>query len=313
MAKARIYLKATEVETEMQEARNAVDFVGKNETMLNNNMIKNAKNNSRIGDKLLMVVDPMCVHIPSWQRKVRVEKAYNIGNHYNKYKWEEPKVMVDNGQLICVDGQHRIYGAWKGGIDAVVVEVMECTMEEAIEIFLGQTEDRSKMRPEDIYKAAITAGKPEYLAFRDICHKHNVSVKGDDMLTNAVGTFKSITDGVEMAERMPETLDAILDLLGKLEWNGYADTYNGKAYNSTIVRALKAMYSYHVGEEKEMEDILIAKCHGTEFFVQTIMGRTKAQVFDYLSATVKNEMNKTTPFVQMPRAKVAVLGSTKAN
>ena len=64
----RVYLKAKEAEMEMQEARNAEGFTGKTEKLLIANMIKAAKNNSRIGDKLLMVVDPKQIHIP--ERKI---------------------------------------------------------------------------------------------------------------------------------------------------------------------------------------------------------------------------------------------------
>lgn len=52
----RVYLKAKDAEKEMQEARKADGFIGKTEKMLIANMVKAARNNSRVGDKLLMVV-----------------------------------------------------------------------------------------------------------------------------------------------------------------------------------------------------------------------------------------------------------------
>lgn len=87
----------------------------------------------------------------------------------------------------------------------------------------------------------------------------------------------------------------MLTFLGKLEWNGYADTYNGKAYTAKIVRALKSMYAYYEGRTEEMEEILVRKCKGTEFFVDNIMTKTQAQIFDFLSKVVKYEMEN--PFV----------------
>lgn len=84
----RVYLKAKEAEKEMQEFREEKKFVGENEKLLIENMIKTAKNNSRIGDKLLMVIDPMEIHIPEWQRRIKLERAYSIGNNYNSYKWD---------------------------------------------------------------------------------------------------------------------------------------------------------------------------------------------------------------------------------
>lgn len=141
----RVYLKAKEAEMEMQEARNAEGFTGKTEKLLIANMIKAAKNNSRIGDKLLMVVDPKQIHIPEWQRRIKLARAYSIGNNYNSYKWDEPKVLSYKGILLCIDGQHRIYGAFKAKKEDVVVEVMECSLEEAIDLFLSQGIDRTKM------------------------------------------------------------------------------------------------------------------------------------------------------------------------
>lgn len=298
----RVYLKAKEAEKEMQEAREENGFVGKNEELLVSNMIKMARNNSRVGDKLLMVVDPMQIHIPDWQRRIKLERAYSIGNNYNSYKWDEPKVLLFGKRLWAIDGQHRIYGAFKAKKESVVVEVMECSLEDAIDLFLSQSSDRAKMQPMDIYHAALAAKKPEYVALHDICKNHNIAIKGDDETDNVVGTFTSISDGIKWIKGgKAELLDSMLTLLGKLEWNGYADTYNGKAYTAKIVRALKSMYAYYEGRTEEMEEILVRKCKGTEFFVDNIMTKTQAQIFDFLSQIVKYEMEN--PFVMNKNTK----------
>ena len=237
-----------------------------------------------------MVVDPSEIHIPDWQRRIKLERAYSIGNNYNSYKWDEPKVLLYKGILLCIDGQHRIYGAFKAGKEGVVVEVMECTLEEAIDLFLSQSSDRAKMQPMDIYHAALAAMKPEYVKLHDICAKHNVAVKGDDITDNTVGTLTSISDGVGFTKANPELLDRMLALLGKLGWNGYADSYNGKAYTAKIIRALKRLYAYCEGRTTEMEEALIKNCKGTEFFVNNIIDKTQAQIFDYLSDIVRYEM-----------------------
>lgn len=295
----RVYLKAKEAEMEMQEVRNAEGFTGKTEKLLIANMVKAAKNNSRIGDKLLMVVDPKEIHIPDWQRRLKLAKAYEIGSNYNSYKWDEPKVLLYKGILLCIDGQHRIYGAFKAGKEDVVVEVMECSLEEAIDLFLSQSSDRSKMQPMDIYHAALAAGKPEYVALHDICAKHNVAVKGDDETENTVGTLTSISDGVGLTKSNVNLLDSMLTLLGNLGWNGYADSYNGKAYTAKVIRALKALYAYTDGRTDEMESALLEHCKGTEFFVNNIMDKTQAQIFDYLSEIVRYEMES--PFTERKR------------
>lgn len=253
-------------------------------------MIKDAKRNSMVGDKLQLVVDPMYIHIPEWQRRLSLARAYAIGNSYNKYKWDVPKVLFHEGKLWVIDGQHRIYGAFKAKMDAVVVEIMECSMVEAIELFISQSQDRSKMQPMDIYKAAIAGHKEDYMKLQEICHKNNVAVKGDEDTTNTVGTLTSISDGIHLVQTNVNLLDSMLKLLGKLGWNGYADSYNGKAYTAKIIRALKRLYAYCEGRTDEMETALLEHCKGTEYFVENIMDKTQAQIFDYLSEIVRYEM-----------------------
>lgn len=297
----RTYLLAKEAEKEMNNLRYVNGFSEQVEEQLVAGMIKNAKMNSRIGDKLLCVIDPKYIHIPAWQRRIKLERAYAIGNNYNSYKWDEPKVLYSKGKLWVIDGQHRIYGAFKSGKDAVVVEIMECTEPEAIDLFLSQTSDRSKMQPMDIYHAALAARKPEYVRLHDICEKHNVAVKGDDDIPNVVGTLTSISDGIKMVKTDENLLDRMLWLLGELEWNGYADTYNGKAYTAKIIRALRKMYAYYAGRETEMENALVSRCKGTTFFVDELVYNTQAQIYDRLSDIVRYEMES--PFRKNPKGK----------
>lgn len=294
----RSYLTAKEAEQVMQETRNQDGFTGKNEKILVNTMVKNAKANNRIGDKLLMVIDPKYIHIPEWQRNIRLEKAYAIGNNYDKYKWDAPKILLFEDKYLCIDGQHRIFGAFKAKKEDVVCEVMECTMEEAIELYLNQTTDRTKMQSKDIYHAALAAGKPEYVELERICHKNNVAVKGDEKSENTVGTLTSISDGISLIKTDPQLLDDILTLIGKLEWNGYADSYNGKAYTAKIIRVMKRLFAYCDGRHDQMEEALLARCKGTEFFVNNLIDRTQAQIFDFLSAVVKAYAE--TPFKEFP-------------
>lgn len=306
----RVYLKAKEAEMEMQELRNTEGFAGKMETDYISRMIKDAKRNSMIGDKLQLVVDPMYIHIPEWQRRLKLARAYAIGNGYNKYKWDVPKVLFHKGKLYVIDGQHRIYGAFKAKMDSVVVEIMECSLEEAIDLFINQSQDRAKMQPMDIYKAAIAGGKAEYVKLQEICHKNNVAVKGDDEIENTIGTLTSISDGVKLAKSNPDLFDSMLALLGNLEWNGYADSYNGKAYTAKIIRALKSLYAYCDGRIPEMESALLEHCKGTEFFVENIMDKTQAQIFDYLSEIVRYEMES--PFTEKKRKTTKKASKVKA-
>ena len=127
MGKTRKYVEAKIIEAEMQESRIQEDFVGKVEEISIKQMVENAKVNNRLGDKILMSINPLYVHIPEWQRMCDVLSAQEIGNKYNKYKCEVPKLLYHNGILICVDGMHRICKAVLEGqttIKAVVFDVM---------------------------------------------------------------------------------------------------------------------------------------------------------------------------------------------
>lgn len=99
----RVYLKAKEAEMEMQEARNAEGFTGKTEKLLIANMVKAAKNNSRIGDKLLMVVDPKQIHIGKVQwniltKFVKCQRKRNLSLKLKKIHL----LQILNLRILCI-------------------------------------------------------------------------------------------------------------------------------------------------------------------------------------------------------------------
>ena len=304
MCKNRKYVEAKIIEAEMQEARRIEDFVGKVEQITIEQMVRNAKANSRFGDKVLTTINPLHVHIPEWQRMCDVLSAQEIGTAYNPYKWEVPKLLYIDGTLVCVDGMHRIYGAFKSKLNGVVCEIIECTLNEAIDLFLDQTNDRRKMTPTDYYRAALANGDENYINLKAICNKYNVAVKGDS-IENQIGIFTPITDGIRSIKRNGNgLLEEIIKLITDLNWNGYADTYNGKAYTAKFIRVFHSLFAYYEGRTEEMKKILLEKCFGTEFFVENIMELTQAQIFDKLSSVVLYEMSS--PFKQKKTKKTTV-------
>ena len=286
------FLTAKKAEQELQEARKSMGLVGKTEKTIISQFVENAKRSSMIGDKVQLAINPIYIHIPAWQRQIDTSRALNIGTSYNKYKWDVPKVLYNknDGRLYVIDGQHRIYGAFKGKRDNVVIEVLECSVEEAIDIFINQTADRKRISPLDTYNAAIEGKKENYLKLRDVCHKHNIAIKGEDM-PHAVGTFSVVSEGVKMDINM---LDSIFGLIGKLQWNAYSTNYAGKAYTAKFIRAFRALYKYYDGRTDEMERILVKYCSGTTWFVNNLVECCQGQIFDKLSNIVKAEME--TPF-----------------
>lgn len=298
------------IEREMQESRNKEEFTGKVEAITIKQIVENAKVNSRFGDKILVNINPLHVHIPSWQRMCDVVAATEIGTKYNKYKWEVPKLLYLNGKLWCVDGMHRIYGAFKGKIEAVICEIIECSEKDAISLFLCQTDDRRKMSQVDYYRAAVAIGDTNYINLKEICNNHNVAVKGDP-IENQVGIFTPIKDGIKSIRKNgTELLDKIITLITDLQWNGYADTYNGKAYTAKYIRVMHSLYAYYEGRTEQMENILKEKCMGTEFFVENIMNLEQCAVFDYLSEIIRYEMES--PFTEKKRIAKTTRKSTKA-
>lgn len=290
MSRTRKYVEAKEIEREMQETRKAEDFVGKVEEISIRQMVDNAKANSRFGDKVLTTINPLHVHIPVWQRLCDVVAAQEIGTNYKSAKWEVPKLLYWNGILICVDGMHRIYGAYKAKLTGVVCEIIECSLSEAIDLFLDQTTDRRRMSPVDYYRAALEKGDQNYIDLKNICNSHNVAVKGDP-IENQIGIFTPITDGIRSIQRNGnELLDRIIALITELQWNGYADTYNGKAYTAKYIRVMHSMYAYYDGRQDQMEEVLKEKCTGTDFFVNELMDLSQGQTFDRLSEIARYEM-----------------------
>ena len=268
-----------EVETEMQKIRETEELCGKVEERIISDLVSNAKVTGKIGDKTLLVINPLYIHIPFWQRNLSYLNAKAIGENYNSSKWEVPKVYVDNGILKCADGMHRIYGAFLAKIPTVVVEVIQETETEAIELFLNQTTDRRKMSPADILKAAITLGVPEWVKFQQICHENSVNIKGDcENIEDAVGTFTPIYDGVGLAKSHPDTLDSILKLLKALQWGE-------NSYNAKVIRSMKQLFAYY-GRKKAIKYIL-CKCKGREYFQNNVSSLHQYAMFDYLSKVIE--------------------------
>lgn len=295
----RTFLFPEEAEAEVKEIRKVEGIDNKTEKLFIKEVVKNAKVNSRIGDKVLICIDPIYIHYPEWQREIRLPKALSIGSNYDSKRWGLPVYWYHNGLLWAIEGQHRTYGSVKAKKEAVVGEVIECDLKAAIDLFVNQTKDRTQVQPKDTYKASIVGGDEDYVMLRDICHKHNLAVKGDRNRENTVGTLTSITDGIDLVRLNPDLLDHILNTITSLEWNGYADSYNGKAYTAKIIRSLKALYAYCEGRIPEMESALLEHCKGTEFFVENIIDKTQAQIFDYLSEIVRYEMES--PFTESKR------------
>ena len=124
----RNFLFPEEAEAEVKATREAEGIDSKTEMIIVKNLVENAKTNSRIGDKILISIEPKYIHYPEWQREIRVPKALEIGNNYDSKRWGLPAYWYHDGILEAIEGQHRTYGAFKAGKESVVGEIIECSL-----------------------------------------------------------------------------------------------------------------------------------------------------------------------------------------
>lgn len=287
------YLTSKQVEAKLQEARKECEFTGKVEKESVKVIVETAKRNGNFGDKTLVCIDPVYVHIPVWQRKLYVPAATAIGENYDRHKWEVPKVLyLPSGKLICVDGMHRLYGAFLGNILTVTVELItNMTEKEAIQLFLDQTA-RRPMSPADTYKAGVKAGRPDCLTLKEIAGRYHIAIRGDEETEkNPIGVLTSVSDAIEMARINPTLLNKILEIITDLNWAG--GKYSSKAYSSKTIRSLKALYSKYTGSETLMDEALLSTAKGSEYFANHLALLCQAKLFDTLDELISSELGKT--------------------
>ena len=287
------YLTAKQVEGILQTVREKQDYIGKIERELTRAMVATGKRNSTIPGKVLVCVAPHQIHIPAWQRSLSISAAAEIGRNYDPNKWELPKVLYleGSGKLVCVDGMHRIYGAFLAKIDAVPVELLlNVTEKEAINLFLAQT-NRRKMSPADTYKAGLKAKREDCIRLKEITARYHVAVKGDeDTVKNPVGVLTAVSDGMKLAKNYPVLLDRILETITDLNWA--SGKYSSKAYSAKVIRSLKALYSKYSGSEALVDEALLSAVKGSEYFATHLALLGQEKLFDTLVETVETELDK---------------------
>lgn len=292
---------------EMRAKKGIVEIV---EKQIVENLLENAKRNSRYGDKILMCINPIYLHFPDWQRELNRPRAEKIGKEYNAYKWEIPKIIVKNGKVYVIDGMHRSFGALLAGMESIVVELLiEINEQEAISLFLEQGDDRKNISPVDKYNAALTARKPEYIKLKEICEKNHVAVKGDqNPIDNPIGVLTSISDGITLVKTVPDTFDRMLSLLERLQWNAGNNANNGKVYSAKILRVFKKLYAYYTDRQEEMENVLLTICKGGTYFNNNIIEKYQDTIFDFLSEVIERNIDV---LVIGKKSKKIVKSSTK--
>lgn len=282
-----------EMEIVLDNLRLQNDFLDIVERKIVEDKLEEAKKKLSVGEKPIISINPLLIHVPEWQRDLTIRNANKIGLEYNPYKWELPKLMCFNGKLYVVDGHHRTIGAIKAGLLSVQYEVLiGITEAEAISLFINQDVDKNRTKPQDTYNAALQAGQPEYVKLKEICNKNHVAVKGDRKpVENPIGILTPIKDGIKLAKSNPQLLDRILWLIGQLKWNAGRSVRDGKAYSSKVIRNFKNLYAYYAGRENEMENVLLNNCKGSQYFNDNLNEKWQDTMFDFLNGIIEQNID----------------------
>lgn len=287
------YLTAKQVEGILQTVREKQDYFGKVERDVSRAVAETGKRNTTIPEKAIICISPYQIHIPAWQRNLCISAAMEIGKNYDPNKWEFPKILYleGSGKLLCVDGMHRIYGAFLAKIDSIPVELLlNVTEREAINLFLAQT-NRRGMSPADTYRAGLKAKREDCVSLKEITTRYRVAVKGDEeTVKNPVGVLTAVADGMRLAKNYPALLDRILETITDLNWA--SGKYSSKAYSAKVIRSLKALYSKYSGCEALVDEALLSTVKGSEYFATHLALLGQEKLFDTLVETVENELGK---------------------
>lgn len=286
-------LEPMEVETMMNEARMLNNIIEVGERMIVSDKMEEARSKHDGREKAIISINPLLIHVPNWQRELRVSIAKKIGSEFSSYKWDLPKIMYKNDKFYVVDGMHRIIGAYFGNMKLIQVEVLiGITEAEAVDLFLSQQNDRKRMTFVDTYSAALVLRKNEYVVLKSICDRNHVAIKGDrEPVENPIGVLTSLSDGVKMAKLCPDLLDRILKLVVNLQWNGGKTYRNGKAFSAKVLRVFKKLYAYYAGRETDMERVLLNNCKGSKYFNDNLSEKWQDSLFDFLSEVIERNID----------------------
>ena len=282
-----------ELEEMMNEARMLNNIIEAGEKMIVSDKMEEARSKHDGREKAIISINPLLVHIPEWQRELRVSIAKKIGAEFNAYKWDLPKVVLRDGKFYVIDGMHRIIGAYFGNMKLVQVEVLiGITEADAVDLFLSQQNDRKRMTFADTYSAALVLRKEEYVILKSICDRNHVAIKGDrNPVENPIGVLTSLSDGVKMAKLCPDLLDRILKLIVNLQWNGGKSYRDGKAFSAKVIRVFRKLYAYYAGRETDMERVLLNNCKGSKFFNDNLSEKWQDSLFDFLSDVIEKNID----------------------
>lgn len=278
------YLNPEETEEWITSKRKLSDEEEKTE-------IKNALRNSfGIGNKKYVLIDPVLIHVPNWQRTTDMAKTEEIAVNFDEDKFDPIKVYINEERFNVADGAHRLVSVIKRNINKndkvkILAEVLSCNEYEAINTFLGQQSGRKPMTVSDTYRAAIKANITDYLTFKEIFESYNIQITAEmETLSNPVGIIKPSAGALRLANRNKTELKIALDLINDLHWNGSTEK---NAYTLRTIRTLIKLCATFGTTKTEQK--LLNRCKGATYYESKVFPvKSNAELYDLLA----EEINK---------------------
>lgn len=237
------------VETMLNEKRGAT---GLNDRTVSIECEKFFRQCTPISGHIFTEVPLELIHIdPSYQRTetFSLSKANQIAANFSDKVYEPVKLNYRNGAFYCPSGQHRIYAHLKMGRPTIMAELISCTREEEIAIFLYQDDNRSKLSPYDRWKAGCEIGNPIDTILKDVCRQYGVSI-GKVQGKSRLG---SITAGRNIINQSgKEMLVLIFDTIVESGWQDLSH-----AWDSRYLRGLHRFYIHRATDLQQAKRKLV--------------------------------------------------------
>lgn len=237
------------VEDMLNDLRAVAQLSETTEKMMAESVWNTAISNSSTKGKYTYEVPLILVHIDeSYQRTETFSKAKGdaIALDFSEFVYEPIKLNYRNGKFYCPSGQHRIYAHIKMGRNTIYSELVSCTRNEEIAIFLFQDDNRSKLSQYDRFKAGCELGLIEDVALRDSCEAMGITIgkPGGRAQLNAVVASKAI-----IRRGGEDTFRFILSLIIDCGWEK-----ERRAFDTRMMRALNVVFNTEITEKEERKE-----------------------------------------------------------
>lgn len=201
---------------------------------------------NKVGNKIMASVPLYLIYIDDTYQRTETfskAKASEIAANFIEAAYDPIKLNYRNGKFYCPAGQHRIYAHILMNRECIGAELFKGNIDQEINIYLTQDDNRSKLTPYNRYKAGLAIGKTEDVILHDVCKKYNVRLEPN---TNTEQPrLGSITTAKKYIQSWNEYgISWIFDVIFNSGWSEDED-----AFKSTLFRALGRVYSMCNGNE----------------------------------------------------------------